>query len=270
MTATTRGWWAAHVDDMQDRVMMTKEGIDNGGKQPENVQRAGTGIGRKQAGEETPGTRGRKRELLKRDDNRIREGGSRKAAARAKETARQRKGGHAVQTADSGMGDKIRWRRSLSCVMAKESVGRETWEARRKGAGRGVGKQMAGVRGDTRAMARGRAEGRGKTAVRGDGSVGRETEAERGRPRRESLTCDREEGFGRGDRGGKGAEVPKRTGGARSQGREHRKGGAGRSKGREQGEDHRSSLARTKKTWHPVGLNTKRGARLLQEHNSQI
>ncbi|KAH8982518.1 hypothetical protein EDB92DRAFT_2041170 [Lactarius akahatsu] len=89
--------------------------------------------------------------------------------------------------------------------MAKESVGREIWEAHRKGAGGAEGRD------------------KGKKAVRGDGSAGRETEAERGRPRRESLTCDREEGFGRADREGQGAEVPKSAGGARSQGREHRR-----------------------------------------------
>ncbi|KAH9052186.1 hypothetical protein EDB87DRAFT_1581938 [Lactarius vividus] len=66
---------------MQDWVMVTGEGIDEQGentvarvrrryaKQPENVQKAGKDR-QKQAGEETPGTRGRKRELLKRDDNR--------------------------------------------------------------------------------------------------------------------------------------------------------------------------------------------------------
>ncbi|KAH9047965.1 hypothetical protein EDB83DRAFT_2553579 [Lactarius deliciosus] len=52
--------------------------------------------------------------------------------------------------------------------------------------------------------------GTGGAEGRGDGSTGRETEAERERPRRESFTSDREEEFGRADRGGKGAKVSKR------------------------------------------------------------
>ncbi|KAH8985125.1 hypothetical protein EDB86DRAFT_3246503 [Lactarius hatsudake] len=100
-------------------------------------------------------------------------------------------------------------------------VGRETWEARRKGTGGAEG--------------------------RGDGSTGRETEAERERPRRESFTCDREEGFGR-----KEGRVPKcqrarEEHGARLPG----KGAPGKVG---QGEDHRSTLARTKGPLEADGL----------------
>ncbi|KAH8985127.1 hypothetical protein EDB86DRAFT_3219036 [Lactarius hatsudake] len=105
---------------------------------------------------------------------------AREASARAKEAARQRKGGHAVQTADSGMGEKM------------------VTMTRRQCEGEGD-------------------RGAGGTEGRGDGSTGRDG----GRPRREPFTWDCEEGVDRADRVGKGAEVSKSAGGARSQGREH-------------------------------------------------
>ncbi|KAH9010551.1 hypothetical protein EDB85DRAFT_1901929 [Lactarius pseudohatsudake] len=107
--------------------------------------------------------------------------------------------------ADSGMGEKM-VTISLTCE-GEESVGRETWEAQGQGGGTGGGGGCTST-GEEAGGGGGGAEGGdgGEKAIRrGDGSAGRETEAEQGRPQRESpLTCQREEGFGRADREGQG------------------------------------------------------------------
>ncbi|KAH9047970.1 hypothetical protein EDB83DRAFT_2317470 [Lactarius deliciosus] len=144
---------------------------------------------------------------------------AREASARAKEAARQRKGGHAVQTADSGMGEKmvtmtrrqcegegdrgddlshVRWRRrawagkrgrragKVSGVGEAAVIG-EGHLARKCEEGVGIAdtarswrQRQGGTGTDGGGRARVREQGAGGAEGGGDGSTGRQTEADGG------------------------------------------------------------------------------------------
>ncbi|KAH8982521.1 hypothetical protein EDB92DRAFT_1819856 [Lactarius akahatsu] len=175
MTATARGWQAAHVEDIQDRVTVTKEGRREGGTERRKAPRGREGQQGYAEGLETTGRRRQGREGKQGDASKEREGVALRGQEEEEEGVRGREDGEGsgrvgarkewgawvprmqyegqgkrrhgegdgeakkgcACRADSGMGEKM-VTISLTCE-GEESVGRETWEAQGQGGGTGGG-----------------------------------------------------------------------------------------------------------------------------------
>ncbi|KAH9047973.1 hypothetical protein EDB83DRAFT_2317473 [Lactarius deliciosus] len=172
---------------------------------------------------------------------------AREAAARAKEAARQRKGGHAVQTADSGMGEKMVTMTSRQC----EGEGDRGDDLSHCGPGNVGGAQERG---------RGCRTGQKVGVTVSRAGRRKQSEGDRG----ESLSHVTARRGSAGQTGREGCRSVKERGRSTEPGK-----GAPEKAG--QGEEMVENRARIiVPCTDEVGPSTKSGTRLLQEHNSNI